>query len=55
MDESGCFFKTLPTKRLTRKGKKFKGEKKSKQGMTVAFFFSANGGKVGKTIFICKG
>ena len=52
MDESGCFFKALPTKGLAQKGKKAKGGKKSKQRITVAFFVSADGGKVGKPIVI---
>ena len=30
MDESGCFFKALPSKGLAHKGKKCKGGKKSK-------------------------
>ena len=30
MDETGCFFKALPEKGLTEKGKKAKGGKKSK-------------------------
>ena len=52
MDESGCFFKALPSKGLTRKGKKTKKGKKSKQRITVAFFVSADGAKVGKPIVI---
>ena len=52
MDESGCFFKALPTKGLAQKGKKSKGGKKSKQRITVAFFVSADGEKVGKQIVI---
>lgn len=52
MDESGCFFKALPTKGLAQKGKKSKGGKKSKQRITVAFFVSADGKKVGKPIVI---
>ena len=54
MNESGCFFKALPSKGLAHKGKKCKGGKKSKQRMTVAFFVSADGGKVGKPIVIWK-
>ena len=46
MDEGGCFFKALPAKGLAQKGKKAKG------GKTVAFFVSADGGKVGKPIVI---
>ena len=52
MDESGCFSKALPAKGLAQKGKKAKGGKKSKQRITVAFFVSAHGGKVGKPIVI---
>ena len=54
MDDSGCFFKALPSKGLAHKGKRCKGGKKSKQRMTVAFFVSAAGGKVGKPIVIWK-
>ena len=52
MDESGCFLQTLPTKGLAMKGKKAKGGKKLKLRITVAFFVSADGGKVGKPIVI---
>ena len=38
----------MPAKDLAQKGKKFKGRKKSKQRITVAFFVSADEGKVGK-------
>ena len=44
----GCFFKAQLTKGFAQKGKKSKGGKKSKQRITVAFFVSANGEKVGK-------
>ena len=54
MDESRCFFKALPAKGLAQKGKKTKGEKKSKQLITVAFFVSGDGGKVGKSIVISR-
>ena len=37
MDESGCFFKALPSKGLVQKGKKCEGGKKSKQRMIDAF------------------
>ena len=50
MDKSGCFFKALPTKGFVWKGKKCKVEQKSNQRMTVAFFVSVDGGKVGKPI-----
>ena len=52
MDESGCFFKALPAKGLAQKGKKAKGEKTLKQRITVAFFVSADEGKVVKPIVI---
>ena len=52
MGESGCFLKALATKGLSQKGKKSKGEKKSEQRITVAFFVSADGEKVGKPIAI---
>ena len=52
MDESGSFFKKLPAKGLAQKVKKAKGWKKSRRRITVAFFVSANGGKVGKPIVI---
>ena len=52
MDENGCFLKALPTKRLSKKGKKTKYENRSRQLMTVAFFVSANDDKVDKSIII---
>ena len=49
----GAFSKLCqPNKGLARKGKKTKGGKKSKQRITVAFFVSADGAKVGKPIVI---
>ena len=54
MDESGCFFKGLPSKGLAQTRKNCKGGKKSKQRITVAFFVSADGGKVDKPIVIRK-
>ena len=54
IDESGCFFEALSSKGLAQKGKKCKCGKKSKQRMTVAFFVSADGGKVYKPIVIWK-
>ena len=54
MDGRGCFIKALPSKGMAKKGKKTKGGKKSKQRVTVAFFVSADGGKVGKPIVIWK-
>ena len=52
MDESGWFFKALPTEGLAQKGKNSKGGKESKQRITVAFFVSADREKVGKPIVI---
>ena len=49
MDESGCF-KALPDKGLVEKGKQAKGDKKSKQRLTVAFFVNAAGEKVEKPV-----
>ena len=37
MDESGCFFKALPTKGLAQKGKKSKGEKSLSRGSQLHF------------------
>ena len=39
MDESGCFFKVLPSKGLAQKWKKCKGGKKSNQKIAVALLF----------------
>ena len=52
IDEIGCFFKPLPAKGLAQKEKEAKGGKKSEQRITVAFFVSADGGKVVKPIAI---
>ena len=46
------FFNALPTKGLARKGRRAQGGKKSKQRVTVAFFVSADGAKVGKPMLI---
>ena len=57
MDENSCFFKALaalPTKGLTKEGKKTKGGKGSRQCMTVAFPVSADGGKVDKPMVYWK-
>ena len=37
MDESGCFFKALPSKGLAQKGKKSKGEKCLSRGLQMHF------------------
>ena len=41
MDETGCFYCTLPDKSLSEKAKKCKGGKRSKEWVTVALFVSA--------------
>ena len=48
------FFKALPTKGYAIREKKSKGGRKSKQRVTVAFFVSADGGKLGIPIVIWK-
>ena len=52
MDETGCFWKTLPTTGLAQKSKSCKGGKNSKQRVTLAFFVNAAGGKESKPILI---
>ena len=52
MDESGCFFKALPTKGLAKKGKNTKGGTQSKQRITIAFFVSADGGKKSQDVLV---
>ena len=48
------FFSALPEKGLVEKGKHAKGDKKSKQRLTVAFFVNAAGEKVDQPILIWK-
>lgn len=45
MDETGVFWRALPTKGFGQKGKDCKGGKKCKQRITVALFVSATGAK----------
>ncbi len=45
MDETGCFWKALPTTELSEKGKACSGGKTSKVRVTVAFFVNALGEK----------
>ena len=52
MDESGYYFKALPAKGLSQKGKKAKSGKKSKQRITVAFFIITDKEKDSKPIVI---
>ena len=37
-DETGCFWKAIPEKSLFQKGKRCRGGKNAKRGMTAAFF-----------------
>ena len=41
-DQTGCFFRALPEKSLAEEGRRYKGGKKAKLRMTVAFFVNAN-------------
>ena len=52
MDELCLFFKALPEKGLVQKSKSCKGDKKSKQRLTVALFVAAVGLKVSQPIVI---
>jgi hypothetical protein len=52
MDETGCFWKTLPITGLAQKSKSCEGGKNNKQRVTLAFFVNAAGGKESKPIFI---
>lgn len=45
MDETGCFWKSLPTTGFAEKGKACKGGKASKVRVTIAFFVNALGEK----------
>ena len=54
MYESGCSFKVISSKGMTKNGNKTKSGKKTKQRATFAFFVSADVWKVGKSIAIWK-
>ena len=45
LDETGCFWQSLPDKGFGEKGKKCKGGKRSKLRVTVAFIVSTGGQK----------
>ena len=45
MDETGCYWKSLPTTGFAEKGKACKGGKASKVRVTIAFFVNALGEK----------
>ena len=44
-DETGCFWRALPGKSLSTKGKRCRGGKNAKQRITASFFANATGGK----------
>ena len=52
MDETGCFFRALPDKTFSERGKRCKGGKSSKQRVTVAFFVNAAGEKESDPVVI---
>ena len=54
IDETGCFWKALPTTGLAQKGKSCHGGKMSKVRVTVALLVNAAGEKEGKPIVIGK-
>ena len=45
MDETGLFWRALPEKSVSEKGKRCRGRKQAKQRFTWAFFVNASGGK----------
>ena len=45
LDETGCFWRALPSRGFGQQGKQCKGGKKSKQRLTIAFLVSAVGEK----------
>ena len=45
LDETGCFWRALPTRGFGERGKKCKGGKKSKHRFTIAFLVNAAGKK----------
>lgn len=53
LDETGCFWRTLPNRGFGQKGKECKGGKKSKHRITICFIVNAAGGKE-KPIVIAK-
>ena len=52
MDETGCFFKTLPKKGLAGKKSQAAGGKKPKAKLTAAFFINTAGEKVIEPLII---
>lgn len=44
-DESGCFYRALPDTSLSDREREFRGGKKAKERITIAFFVNAAGGK----------
>ena len=54
MDELGLFFKVLPEKSLVQKSRRCKGDTKSKQRFTAAFFVAVDGFKVSEPVVVWK-
>ena len=52
LDETGCFWRTLPDKGLCQRAKECKGDKKCKQRITVTFIVNAAGGSEVKPVVI---
>ena len=54
VDEMGCFWKALPGKGLGQRKVKYKGGKKAKHRVTIAFFVNAAGVSESLLVVICK-
>ena len=54
MDELSLFFKALPEKGLAEKSRRRKGDKKSKQRLTAAFFVAADNSEISEPVVIWK-
>ena len=54
LDETGCYWRALPEKGFGEKGKEYKGGKKAKQRVTIAFIVNAAGESEVKPIVIWK-
>ena len=54
MDELGLFFKALPEKGLAEKSRRRKGDKKSNQRLTAAFFAAADTSEISEPVVIWK-
>ena len=54
LDETDCYWRALPEKGFAEKGKEYKGGKKAKQRVTIAFIANAAGESEVKPIVIWK-